>query len=317
MENFLGKELEGKVLKWNYVARRGFGILKIEQFPQTAVLVHIGQLAKDIMQEHITQGTVCRFTVQKNRKGQYRGLNLTLLLDDVETENDKKQTLFEFSYIDSEAASMIDAKDVTQIKNSINFIRTLPDTAPTPSCDPLTHEKPGEDTKNVFVDTMKSFCTIQFSLLAADLYSNTKKGDEAHAHRVEANYHSAATFLLQPETSPFGLTLDVILELHRLTTDQLLDSAGILRHNRGARAGSFTFPPPSQVLPLLRTFLELFQSYIQSYFMKHTKGDHDLLDVVEFNDDTVRDACTLAGWMGYHFLKIHPFNDGNGRTVSC
>ena len=158
---------------------------------------------------------------------------------------------------------------------------------------------------------MDTFCTSQLSQLTTDLYSNTKKGDAAHAHIVESNYLSAAQYLLQPETSPLALTLEVITEVHLKATQQLMDTAGVLRHNRGARAGSEHFPSPGQVLPLLRTCIELFQSHLQDFFGKHSLGE-----MSELNDNVVRDACTLVGWLGYHFVKIHPFSDGNGRTVS-
>ena len=85
------------------------------------------------------------------------------------------------------------------------------------------------------------------------------------------------------------------------------------------KAESKIFPSAKQVLSLLRTFLELLQSHIQSYFKKNfDSDDSDALGEwtdCESRENVVREACTLAAWTGYHFVGIHPFSDGNGRSV--
>lgn len=315
----MGKELEGKVLKWNYVRAKCFGFLKIEEFPHTPVLIHRNQFVGDVTQEKLVMGVICRFTVNKNKKGQYQGRDLTIVWHD-----DHKNSLnFEFTTINPEAMSMIDTKDIAQVNNSVNFFQTLPIKHKTNyhssvlKASSLAPEDGRSDTKSVFVDTIDRFCSTQFSHLVADLYSNTctEKGDAVHAQKVVSNFNNAATYFLYSDTSPKSLSLDVILELHRLATDQVLESAGILRHNRGARAGRNRFPSPSQVLPLLKMFLDLFQSYLQSFFLKYFNEGDTAQQIREFNGEAVRDACTLAAWAGYHYVKIHPFNDGNGRTV--
>jgi fido (protein-threonine AMPylation protein) len=339
MENLVDRELQGKVLTWNYLSYQCFGLLTTEEFPDTVIHVQNDQLSVNVTQEMVEIGTVCRFLVKKDRTGQYHGHMLTLLSEEKAnggTENihrKRKSTsmdtnsqssshtkkIFEFTYMNPNEISMMDPKDITQIKNSLAFFQTLPtktDSAPSTLKMAVTpcRAKGNSDTKDIFVDTMEAFSASQLSQFATDLYSNTKKGDAFHAQRVESNYLHAAQYLLHPETSPHDLTLDVILEVHRLTTDQLLETAGVLRLQRGARAGGVIFPPPSQVLPLLGTFVEIFQSYLETFFAKYVTGDE--LQIQDLTDDIVREACSLVGWTGYHFVNIHPFNDGNGRTVS-
>jgi hypothetical protein len=221
-----------------------------------------------------------------------------------------------------EEPSMIDPKDNIQIRKALTFYKTL---FPVMSGDSTlkraripSDEENAENsgTKNIFISTMTSFLASQTSQLVTDLCSNTKKGDTTHAHIVESNFLNAAKYLLQPDTSPHHFTLEVALEVHRLTTNQLLDSAGVLRNSKGARAGTHHFPPPSRVLPLLRTFLELLQTHVHSLVGGRNGAVGDALEIELVTDDTVREACTLAGWAGYNYLHIHPFSDGNGRTVS-
>lgn len=101
--------------------------------------------------------------------------------------------------------------------------------------------------------------------------------------------------------SHYLLTVDTILEIHRLTSERILppERIGQFRSSqvvvRNTRTGQISFtPPPAAEVPYLI---------------------EDLVNWI--NSDQARDTHPVikAGIIHYELSRIHPFIDGNGRTA--
>lgn len=99
----------------------------------------------------------------------------------------------------------------------------------------------------------------------------------------------------------YTLTIETILEIHKLTTERVLpeDVAGNLRVRqvvvRNTKTGQISYtPPPAPEVPYL---LEDLVNWINSDEAKQT---HPVIK---------------AGIIHYELARIHPFTDGNGRVA--
>ncbi|HLC88275.1 MAG TPA: Fic family protein [Patescibacteria group bacterium] len=119
------------------------------------------------------------------------------------------------------------------------------------------------------------------------------------------NYRNVLKFIdgiaqQMKQAKNYFLTLDGLLEIHRITTDRILppDVCGKFRSTqvviRNAQTGQISYmPPPAAEVPFLI---------------------EDLINWI--NDAQVKELHPVikAGIIHYEISRIHPFLDGNGRT---
>ncbi len=122
----------------------------------------------------------------------------------------------------------------------------------------------------------------------------TVKGKPLREHFEINNHHKALHFLYKLVQDKKKLNLSNILDIHRFMLNNIEDLyAGRLR-NAGVRIQGANFVPPN-ALKVSRLFHELI-AFIQNNPLN--------LNVIE-----------LATVFHHKFVWIHPFFDGNGRTV--
>ena len=119
------------------------------------------------------------------------------------------------------------------------------------------------------------------------------------------NYRNVLKFIdgiadQMKQAKNYFLTLDGLLEMHRITTDRILppESCGKFRLSqvviRNAQTGQISYmPPPAAEVPFL---VEDLINWIND---EETKEMHPVIK---------------AGIIHYEISRIHPFIDGNGRT---
>lgn len=119
------------------------------------------------------------------------------------------------------------------------------------------------------------------------------------------NYRNVLKFIDQiaeqmKQAKNYFLTLDGLLEIHRITTDRILpsQSCGKFRLSqvviKNAKTGQISYtPPPAAEVPFL---IEDLINWIND---EETKEMHPVIK---------------AGIIHYEISRIHPFSDGNGRT---
>lgn len=124
-------------------------------------------------------------------------------------------------------------------------------------------------------------------------YGMTVGGHSLREHVEAANHALAYTYLCTLADAVTPITVETILELHRLVTDRLLDAPGQFRQGAVSIRGSSLQPPPARSVPaLVATWLAWL------------------------NDaGTVYPPLVRAALAHHGFLAIHPFLDGNGRTA--
>lgn len=117
-------------------------------------------------------------------------------------------------------------------------------------------------------------------------------GHSLREHLEATNHASAYRRLLELARDDAPLGLEVILELHRLVTDRVLDEAGQFRRGAVSIRGSQLQPPPAREVPAL------------------------MAEWVAWLDGEGRayEPVTRAVIAHHGFLAVHPFLDGNGRT---
>lgn len=103
------------------------------------------------------------------------------------------------------------------------------------------------------------------------------------------------------EGKAYILTLETVLEIHRLTTEKVLNSnqSGQLRQSqvvvRNTQTGQISYsPPPAAEVPFLM---------------------EDLINWINSEDAYDCHPVIKAGIIHYEIARIHPFVDGNGRTA--
>jgi Fic family protein len=104
----------------------------------------------------------------------------------------------------------------------------------------------------------------------------------------------------EPESLHYNISADLLLKLHKLTTNSLLsdEKRGVFRKTgvviKDSQTGAVTFrPPPAVEVPFL---VDLLLSWIND----QEKNVHPVL---------------IAGIVHYELNRIHPFVDGNGRVA--
>lgn len=104
---------------------------------------------------------------------------------------------------------------------------------------------------------------------------------------------SAELFVFELEVD-VEISTTLILQIHRIAFSELYDWAGKWRMVEVA-VGQLSLPKPNQVLQLMYQFVNNL-----NFKISIAKNRFDHLDCLIFAH--------------YEFIKIHPFNNGNGRT---
>jgi Fic family protein len=118
-------------------------------------------------------------------------------------------------------------------------------------------------------------------------------GGHTLAEHLEATNHAEAVrALLAMSDADMPLTRGIILRLHRIVMDRLLDEAGLWRNGAVSIRGSALQPPPAAQVPGL-----------MDEWLAWLDGPGLAYGPVE------RAAIAHHG-----FVAVHPFRDGNGRT---
>jgi Fic family protein len=118
-------------------------------------------------------------------------------------------------------------------------------------------------------------------------------GGHTLAEHLEATNHAEAVrALLAMADADMPLTRGIILRLHRMVMDRLLDEAGLWRNGAVSIRGSALQPPPAAQVPGL-----------MDEWLAWLGGPGLAYGPVE------RAAIAHHG-----FVAVHPFRDGNGRT---
>jgi len=119
-------------------------------------------------------------------------------------------------------------------------------------------------------------------------------GGHSLKEHLEATNHAVAydtVAALADAATP--ITIAIILELHRLVTDRILDEPGHFRRGAVSIRGSQLTPPPAREVPvLMATWLAWLD-----------------------DDGLAYESITRAAIAHHGFLAVHPFLDGNGRTA--
>ena len=106
--------------------------------------------------------------------------------------------------------------------------------------------------------------------------------------------------ITKAELYVFGLDTEIeisttlILEIHKTAFEELYDWAGKWR-NVNVIVGQLTPPQPSQIIHLMYQFIDNLK-----YKISASKLQDEIIETLIYAH--------------YGFIKIHPFNNGNGRT---
>jgi cell filamentation protein len=118
--------------------------------------------------------------------------------------------------------------------------------------------------------------------------------DKNLINEYEAKGIAAAELFVFELDSETEISTQLLLKIHRIAFSELYDWAGSWRTTK-VTVGQLTPPEPSKVLQLMYQFIDNLNFKIRN---AKTKQDHI-------------DCLTFAH---YEFIRIHPFNNGNGRT---
>lgn len=125
---------------------------------------------------------------------------------------------------------------------------------------------------------------------------NNKLGltDKNLINEYEAKGIAAAELFVFGLDSDTAFSTQLLLEIHRFAFDELYDWAGKWRTTQIA-VGQLTPPEPTQILQLMYQFV-------------------DNLNFKLANAKTSDEQVECLTFAHYEFVRIHPFNNGNGRT---
>ena len=118
--------------------------------------------------------------------------------------------------------------------------------------------------------------------------------DKGLINEFEASGIAKAELFMFALDSDMPLSAQLILEIHHIAFSELYDRAGKWRVTH-VTVGSFEPPAPNLVLQLMYQFLDNLNFKIDD-----AKSWHDHLECLTYAH--------------YEFVRIHPFNNGNGRT---
>ena len=118
--------------------------------------------------------------------------------------------------------------------------------------------------------------------------------DKNRINEYEAKGIAAAELFVFGLDSETEISTQLLLEIHNIAFSELYDWAGSWRKTT-VTVGQLTPPEPSKVLQLMYQFINNLNFKVRN---AATQQDHI-------------DCLTFAH---YEFIRIHPFNNGNGRT---
>lgn len=118
--------------------------------------------------------------------------------------------------------------------------------------------------------------------------------DKNLINEYEAKGIAAAELFMFELESETEISTQLLLEIHSIAFSELYEWAGSWRTTSVA-VGQLTPPEPSKLLQLMYQFIDNLNFKIRN---ATTQQDHI-------------DCLTFAH---YEFIRIHPFNNGNGRT---
>jgi cell filamentation protein len=90
------------------------------------------------------------------------------------------------------------------------------------------------------------------------------------------------------------ISIQLLLKIHQIAFSEINELAGSLRTN-SVIVGQLLPPEPDKVLNLMYQFVNNL-----NFKIRHATTQHDHIDCLVFAH--------------YEFIRIHPFNNGNGRT---
>ena len=118
--------------------------------------------------------------------------------------------------------------------------------------------------------------------------------DKNLINEYEAKGIAAAELFVFELDSETEISTQLLLEIHRIAFSELYDWAGFWRSTH-VTVGQLTPPEPSKVLPLMYQFIDNL-----NYKINNASSQQNHID------------CLI--YAHYEFIRIHPFNNGNGRT---
>lgn len=113
-------------------------------------------------------------------------------------------------------------------------------------------------------------------------------------NQIEAKGIALAELYVFELDSEIKITTQLILDIHRIAFEELYDWAGSWRLS-DVVVGQLLPPAPNMVLQLMYQFLDHL-----NYKIENSKDESSVI------------ACLI--YAHYEFVRIHPFNNGNGRT---
>jgi len=118
--------------------------------------------------------------------------------------------------------------------------------------------------------------------------------DKNLINEYEAKGIAAAELFVFELDSETEISTQLLLEIHRIAFSELYDWAGSWRTTT-VTVGQLTPPEPTNVLQLMYQFVDNLNYKIN-------------------NDSNQLDHIACLTYAHYEFIRIHPFNNGNGRT---
>ena len=118
--------------------------------------------------------------------------------------------------------------------------------------------------------------------------------DKNLINEYEAKGIAAAELFVFGLDSETEISTQLLLEIHNIAFSELYEWAGSWRSTT-VTVGQFTTPKPSKVVQLMYQFI-------------------DNLNFKVNNAATQKQHLDCLTYAHYEFIRIHPFNNGNGRT---
>jgi cell filamentation protein len=118
--------------------------------------------------------------------------------------------------------------------------------------------------------------------------------DKVAINEYEAKGIAAAELFVFSLDSATEISSQLICEIHRVAFSELYEWAGKWR-TISVSVGQLLPPPPTKIIQLIYQFIDNL-----NYKIFHSKTHDDHIECLAFAH--------------YEFIRIHPFNNGNGRT---